>query len=149
MADLPVYQVCVSIKKNLFCRFACPPPPAASLFSRFRLWGAQEPFPYTVAHVWARAELRGACSGRPKSRELALFQGDCVPRRPSLAGPWKPHNLGFSLFCCCCITPALKLSSSLRHGDHDTTAFARQALPFVTATDGVSVCPCVPCFLSF
>ena len=39
-----------------------------------------------------------------------------------------------------CITPSLKLSSSLLCGSHGTTAIAHRALPFVTATDGASVC---------
>ena len=39
-----------------------------------------------------------------------------------------------------CITPSLKLSSSLLCGSHGTNAVAHQALPFVTATDGASVC---------
>ena len=38
------------------------------------------------------------------------------------------------------ITPSLKLSSSLFGGGHGTTAVAHQAPPFVTATDGASVC---------
>ena len=58
---------------------------------------------------------------------------------PSRQGPWKPHNFSFSV-CCCCYHTVLQLSSSLRCGSHDTIAIAHQALPFVTATDGASVC---------
>ena len=41
------------------------------------------------------------------------------------------------------ITPSPNLSSSLLCGSHGTTALAHEALPFVTATDGASVCACV------
>ena len=40
----------------------------------------------------------------------------------------------------CLFTPCHKLSSSLLCGNHSETAVAHQALPFVTATDGASVC---------
>lgn len=82
------------------------------------------PVRYGKAHVRARAELGGACSGHPKSHALALVQGISFratkPRRPmetpqfhifafllllshtvaplSLAGRWKPHKSSFSLF---------------------------------------------------
>ena len=54
--------------------FACFSPPDG-LSSRFRLRGRKEPRPCTTAHVWAPAEFRGACSGRPKFGELVPFQG--------------------------------------------------------------------------
>ena len=43
--------------------------------------------PFTTAHVWAGAELLGACSGHLKSREVrALFQGIALrPAEPSRA----------------------------------------------------------------
>ena len=44
------------------------------------------------------------------------------------------------------ITQSLKLPSSLLCGSHGTTAFAHLALPFVTATDGASVCTYVAMF---
>ena len=44
--------------------------------------------------------------------------------------------------CHVCITPSLKLLSSLLCGGHGTTAVAHQVLPFVMATDGTSVCAC-------
>ena len=58
-------------------------------------------------------------------------------------------GLFFSSACCCCcschacITPSLKLSSSLLCDSHGRTAIEHQVLPFVTATDGASVCACV------
>ena len=63
------------MKSTFFGTIACCPPLAAGLFSRFRLRGTQELRPCSTAHVWAPAELYGACSGRSKSRESALFQG--------------------------------------------------------------------------
>ena len=47
-----------------------------------------------------------------------------------------------------CIAPSLKLLTSLLCGSQDTTAVAHQVLPFVTATDGASVCAC-PCHVFY
>ena len=66
-----------------------------------------------------------------------------VSASPSLARQWKPHDLRLllSVLLLLCITPSLKLSSSLLRGSHGTTvAVAHQALPFLMATDGASVC---------
>ena len=56
--------------------------------------------------------------------------------------------------CCCCtchvyITPSLKLSNSVLCGSHGATAVTHHhTLPFVTATDGESVCACA-CHVSY
>ena len=58
----------------------------------------------------------------------------------------EPHISAFVFLLCLlllllyhvCITPSLKLASSLLCGSHGTTAVAHEALPFVTATDGAS-----------
>ena len=49
--------------------------PAAGLFSRSRLRGTQGGRLYTTAQVWIQAGLRGACSGRSKSRNLGSNHG--------------------------------------------------------------------------
>ena len=59
---------------HVLTKFACTSPPSAGLSSRFLLRSMHKPRPYTVTHVWAPAELRGTCSGRSKSSELALFR---------------------------------------------------------------------------
>ena len=56
------------------------------------------------------------------------------------------HFLQFNIFARLpllyhvCITPSLKLSSNILRGSHGTSAVAHQALPFVAATGGASVC---------
>ena len=49
--------------------------PAAGLFSCSRLRGTQGTRLYTTVQVWVPAGLRGACSGRSKSRNLASDHG--------------------------------------------------------------------------
>ena len=54
-----------------------------------------------TAHVWASARLRGACSRRPKSPELTLFQEgllDCLPPRQAAQDNRNPLTLLF-FFC--------------------------------------------------
>ena len=60
---------------HFFCTYARISPPVAGLLWRVLLRGTQEPGWYTAVHVWAPAGLRGACSRRLKSRNLALFHG--------------------------------------------------------------------------
>ena len=57
--------------------------PAAGIFSRSRLRGTQEARLYTTVQVWVQIGLRGACSGRSKSRNLASTQG--IAFRPARA----------------------------------------------------------------
>lgn len=54
--------------------FSSSSPAVAGLFSRFRLRGTRETRRYITTHVWPPSELCDACSGRPKSDELALLQ---------------------------------------------------------------------------
>ena len=46
-------------------------PAPVGLFSRFWLRGTREAHRYITTHVWIPAELRGTCSGRSNSRNLA------------------------------------------------------------------------------
>lgn len=67
-------------------------------FSRFRLQGTQEARLCPPPHVWVQAEVRGLCSRRPQSRELALFEGLRSPT-PSRAGRWKPRIQYYIHWC--------------------------------------------------
>ena len=127
---------------HFFCTFACPARPAAGRFSCCRLRDTQGGRNDARAHVWAPAGLGGACSGRPKSRELPLFRG--ISFSPSRVGPWKNTTSASRSAAVSYITCPLKLSHSLRCGSHGSIAVAHQASPFVTATDSASVCACVP-----
>ena len=66
----------------------------------------------------------------------------------------EPHIFAFYFVLCflllyhVCVTPSLKLSSSLLCGSYGTTAVAHQALSFVAATDGASVRACA-CHVSY
>ena len=92
-------------------------------------------------HVWGPVGLRGSRPRRSKSGELASTNGIAFrlaePRRTMET----PQFNGFALLLChVCIASSIKLSSSLLCCSHGTTAVAHQALPFVTAMDGASVC---------
>ena len=95
-------------------------------------------------HVWALAEIRGACSEGSKSRTLVNNHGIAFrlaranhahanpknkaqfPPQVILSFSGSPPHVIFSFFVsgCCC---------------YDTTA-ALQAFPFITATNGASAC---------
>ena len=77
----------------------------------------------------------------------ALKFARCIPLVEPRRTMETPHFEKI-LLCCfsshVCTTRCLKLSSCLLGGSHGTTAVAHRALsPFVTATDGASVCLCV------
>ena len=55
-----------------FARFS---PTPVGLFSRSRLQGTQGCRIYMTAQVWVPGGLRGVCSGRSKSRKLAIITG--------------------------------------------------------------------------
>ena len=56
---------------------------AAGLFSCFRLRGTQGARPNTKVQVWAPAEVRGTCSGGPKSQVTTGRHSEHVePSRP-------------------------------------------------------------------
>ena len=57
---------------STFRRFS---PAPVDLFSRSRLRGMQGARLYTAAQVWVPGGVRGACSGRSKSRNLASNHG--------------------------------------------------------------------------
>ena len=125
------YDLCYT---HLFCTLASFALRAEGLLSRSRLRGTHGTRAYTTLQA----------GPRPGSVARALGVQSRASWLVCHAGPWKPHSLVFFF-------PALlQLSSSLLRGSHDTAALAHQALPFVTAADGASVCVCVcvPCFLS-
>lgn len=68
---------------------------ARGSFSRCRLRGTHEARPYTYAARLGLGQFRGTCSGSPKSRELAQFQGIgfrlAEPRR-TVETPGNLHN---------------------------------------------------------
>ena len=70
----------------------------AGLFSRSRLRGMQGTRPHATVQVWVPAGLRGACSGRSKSRNLASNDG--IALRPARANQARanPHNVIFFVF---------------------------------------------------
>ena len=61
---------------------------ARGSFSRSRLRGTQGTRLYTTTQVWVPAGLRGACSGRSKSRNLASDRG--IAFRPATVEPTRP-----------------------------------------------------------
>ena len=67
---------------------------AVGLFSRSQLRGTQGARQYTTVNVWVSAELRRACSGRSKSRNLASNHG--IGFRPARANQAhaNPKNVG-------------------------------------------------------
>ena len=71
--------------------------PAAGLFSRSRLRSTQGTRLYTMVQVWVPAGLRGACSGRSKSRSLS---DQLEPTRP-IQTPNAVFILFFTSLCCC------------------------------------------------
>ena len=112
----------------------------------------------TTVYVWAPSGLRGMCSGFPKSRELALFQGITFRRaEPSRA----MENTQLQLFAllsvvcgCCfiisrfCITPSLELSSSPLRDSHGTQQSHAKLFPCTGHGRCFCVYVWVPCFLS-
>ena len=70
---------------------------AEGIFSRSRLRGSQETRLYTTVQARASARLRGACSGRSKSRSLASNHG--IAFQPARANQAHAiYNTAFSFF---------------------------------------------------
>ena len=126
-----------------FCTSATCSVPAAGLSSRSRLRGTQGARLYTRRKFWAPAGLRGARSGRSKSRFLATSRGIAFrPARADHQALENPKNLDFfSLFFFTSFTSCFfrHHSSRQRLSSHGTTA-ALQAFSFVAATKGASAC---------
>ena len=86
-----------------------------------------------TGQLWAPAVRLGACSAPPKSGALASYHWISFrfvephrtneTRQFNIIAPLPLHHV--------CITPYLKLSSSLLGGSHDTTAVVHQALRFL------------------
>ena len=89
--------------------------PAAGLFSRSRLRDTQGTCLCTMVQVWVPAGLRGAYSGRSKSRNLASNHG--VAFRGAKAEQSETHMSAVVLHCC---------KSSLLGGSHGTRAVPHQ-----------------------
>ena len=147
-ASWSVQAICVSPRCTILCTFACTSPPAAGLFSRFLIRDAQAPRPYTdgVHLGLGQAPWRALWAS-----EVARAGFNFIPPRRGSQGPGNPTKSFFFLssFWLCCrlilarTTPSIKLSSSRLRRSHGATSVAHQALPFVTATDGASMCVCV------
>ena len=72
----------------------------AGLFPCSRLRGMQRDSPNTTAQAWALAGVRGTCSRRSKSRNLASYHGE-ASEHISHPGPCKPtHRLTKCLTGC-------------------------------------------------
>ena len=105
----------------------------------------------TTMHVWtttmcARTLLMRVC--------CVCYVCVCVCGGGLCLCVLEPHIFAFYFVLCflllyhVCVTPSLKLSSSLLCGSYGTTAVAHQALSFVAATDGASVRACA-CHVSY
>ena len=70
----------------------------------------------------------------PRPGSVAHALGVQSPPRQSRAGQWKPHNLTFLFFAQSLLLLYLVCRT------HRPSAVAHQALSFVTATDGASLC---------
>ena len=64
--------------------------PVAGLFSCSRLRGTQVARPNTTAQVWALAEVRGTCSGGPKSQKLPSNHGEAFRARRAIQAHANP-----------------------------------------------------------
>ena len=138
--DHPPGQLHAYVPHARFLHIFMPGSVGLGRFSRCRLRGTQGARVYTTAQVWGPAGLRGARSGRSKSRDPASNQGIAfrlAESRRTLETPQR--NVFVLLLYPARITPPPKLSSSLLGGSQGTTAVAHQALPFVKAKDGASV----------
>ena len=117
--------------------------PAGSLFSRSRLRSMQEDRLYTTVQVWVPTGLRDACSGRSKSRNLAINHGTAFrPVRANQAHANLKTLPVFFFFFCLSPVLLLKYHSSRQTpliGSHGTTA-ALQTFPVVAATSSASAC---------
>ena len=99
-------------------------PPVAGLFSRSRPWGTQRARVCASAQVWVPAELRGTCSGRSKSRNLADNRGEAF--RPARAkqshGNPDCHVSFFFNSSESCLPPFLKYRSRPQKARHNNRA---------------------------
>ena len=86
--------------------------PGVGLFSRCRLRGTQGGRVYTTVQVRGPVGVRGACSGRSKLREMALFHG-IIFRDTKLPNTMEsPQFQPFALLLLCHTIPSpLKLST--------------------------------------
>ena len=103
---IPKGNLVPSTKRTFFAEHKKTSLPGTGLVSRSRLRGTKGPHLYTTVQVLIPAGLRGACSGRSKSRNLASNRG--IAFRPARANPVyatpKIFFVGFTFcisFCCC------------------------------------------------
>ena len=119
---------------HFFCIISVFSLPAAGLSSRSRLRGTQVGHVYTTTQDWSPAGLRDASW---------LFFRRLHSATPSRARPWTFPQ--FHIFCsAAAFMPSLQLKLSTlwqpRRSSSSSSNSTRQALPFVAATDGASVC---------
>ena len=134
--------VCVCMK----CTFSAKPIfslPATHIFSRSRLRGTQGARLYTTLQVYVLAGLRGARSGRSKSRNMASNRG--IVFRPARGNHAHRNQkqivtIFFFSFFLLPLMLFFKYHSSYQRLDSRGTTAALQAFPFVTATAGASAC---------
>ena len=91
--------------------------------------------------MWASAGLRGACSGRTKLRELALFHAmDFRDAEPPPGRGKKPQCFRHFAFrsAAALVAPSFQLSNPLLCGNHVLTAAAATSSPSETAAGGAS-----------
>ena len=124
--------------------------PAVGLSSRSRLRGTKGGRVSTRRKFGPRLDSVARALGVQSRASWQVITGSLSaepqPRRTMETPQFKKINL--QLLYHVCIAPSLKLSNSLLYGSHGQTAVAYQALPFVTATDGASVCTCACCHAS-
>ena len=127
----------------LFWTFALFSTAPAGLFSRSRLRGTQGPACTPRRKFGSRAGSVARALG-VQSREIwQVITGSLSAELEPSKATENPHVRRFAPHCC---------NSSPLCGSHGTAAVAHETLPFVTATDGASVCVraclCHVCFLS-
>ena len=118
-------------------------PPVASLFSRSRLRLTQGARVYTTAQLWAPAGLRGTCSQRSESRNMASNRGEASrPARAKQTHGNPDCLISFFFF----FSPGYRLLPFLKYrSSPQKLGYSSRAsiFPFVAATDGVAACLCM------
>ena len=126
----------------MFARFS---PAPVDLFSRSRLQSTHGARLCTTAQVWVQGRLRGACSGRSKSRNLASNHGVAL-RGPEPSKTMENPHVGH-----CCIAQQhgnnnrFKLSSVLQLQTRLQYACVDHCYTCVVMMYACMRCVCAPC----
>ena len=121
-------------------------PASAGLFARSRLRGTQGACLYTTVHVWVLAGLRGAFSGRSKSRNVERNQGIAFRRARANQTHGNPQKLFFVVFRSAAVyqyllqVPHQPSNAVYFDAATGTTAVALLAFPCVTDVNRASAC---------